>query len=945
MPAFLFTDIEGSTQLWEVHGRVMGTALSRHDQILRDCIREHGGRIIKHTGDGVFAVFESGRPLECALAIQRRLAHTDWGPIGRFRVRIAINAGEAEERSGDYFGSVVNRTARLLYAAWGGQILLSDQVVRTFPLPPDSTLYDYGVHMLKDLGHPQQVFGLAIKGEEQEFPRLRSLSSRSHNLPPQPTPFIGRRRELGELLQQIAEPRCRLLTIVGSGGVGKTRLALQVAAESIDAYPHGVYQVTLAPLSKGDSLVTAVADALRFPFSGSGSPRQQLFEYLAEKEMMLVLDNFEHLVDSAGLVSDLLEKAVRLKVLVTSRERLNLSEEWTFELSGMEVPQNGSPQSAEQFGSVQLFLNHAYRVAPELTLTDGDIENIVRICKLVDGLPLGIELASSWVRVLDISEIVEEVGKGLDFLASSSPSLPRRQQSLRAVFDYSWQTLQSLERDVLRRLSVFRGGMLRDAAEAVAGATLPMLLALTDKSLLRRNPSGRYEMLEVIRQYASGKLDEDPAVALEARRLHTDFYIDLLHTYGALLTGGRQREALASLSAERENTHEAWQHVLEKLDVEAIHRGLEGVFHLYEMRGWMEEGLNAFDDAVAALAHAPHSRLKVITRAMAMNRRGWFAYRLGRHQAAQRDLRQSLAVFIEWNEPAEAALARYNLGVLNYQLGQYLEAELLLRESLRIQSNVNDRFGAARTLSILGIVARDQGNIAGAYELLEESLALHRAIDDKRGIARCLNLLALLHRDQKQVQQARLKIEESLAIAREVDDISGVAYALSLLGVMLYETGEYVAARDYARESLELREKIGDRRGITFSHNDLARALVQLERYDAAREHFCLALATADAIEARPLCYYVLASVAELERRVGNLEQALRLSALVLTSGTSFETAANCATEVFGRVKTALPPETVEAITGTTTIESYDPIISGVLEACGFARNASRQDG
>lgn len=944
MPVFLFTDIEGSTQLWEIHGRAMGVALNQHDQILHSCVDEHGGRIIKHTGDGVFAVFEGGQPLECALAIQRRLRHADWGPIGGFRVRIALNAGDAEERGDDFFGSVVNRTARLLNAAWGGQILLSEQVVRSFPLPPDGTLRDYGVHMLKDLGHPQQIFGLALVGAGREFPRLRSLSSRSHNLPPQPTPFIGRRRELGEILEQLSNPACRLLTIFGSGGVGKTRLALQVAAESIENYPHGVYQVGLAPLSVGGSLITAIAEALRFPFSGTSPPKEQLFEYLAEKEMMLVLDNFEHLMDKAGSVSDLLHNSPRLKVVVTSRERLNLQEEWAYELGGMEVPRNGSTEIAEQFASVQLFLNHAYRVSPNLALTNSDKANIVRICELVDGLPLGIELASSWVRVLSVDEIAAEVTKGLDFLATSSPSLPRRQQSLRAIFDYSWQFLLPQERDVLRRLSVFRGGMQRDAAEQVAGASLPLLLALTDKSLLRRSPAGRYEMLEVIRQYAGEKLEADPELAQETRRQHATYYINLLHTHGQSLTGGRQREALATLSAERQNTLKAWERVVDTLDVEGMHRGLAGIFHLYEMRGWMQDGIALFDRAVAALGRAPHSRLQVITRAMALNRRGWFAYRLGRHQAAQRDLRQSLAVFIEWNEPAEAALARYNLGVLSYQLGQYLEAELLLQESLRIQSTVNDRFGSARTLSILGIIARDQGKLDRALEFLEESLALHRAIEEKRGIARCLNLIALLHRDQGQLPPARLQMEESLALAREIDDVSGIAYALSLLGVVLYELGDYVGARDYARESLELRESIGDRRGIAFSHNDLARALTMLERFDAARVHFCQALAATDALDAKPLSYYVLASLAELERLEDQPRKALRLAALVTASATSFETAAKCAQAVYERASAVLRAAEVAAITEETTLDAYDSLVTEVLEGCGLSRKSPGSD-
>lgn len=942
MPVFLFTDIEGSTQLWELHGRAMGEALSRHDRILHDCIAAHGGRVIKHTGDGVFAVFEGGRPLECALAVRRQLADEDWGAIGSLRVRMALHAGDAQRRNEDYFGSAVNRTARLLYAAWGGQILLSEQVVRSFAAPPNCSLQDYGVHMLKDLGHPQQIFGLVPEdAENQEFPPLRSLSTRAHNLPPQPTPFIGRRKELAEILARIDSPDCRLLTITGPGGVGKTRVALQVAAENIDAFPHGVYQVSLAPLSASSAIVTTVADALHFPFTGPEAPSEQLWRYLKDKEMMLVLDNFEHLMDGVSVVSDLLENAGRLKLIITSRERLNLHEEWTYELAGMEVPDPASINVAEQFASVQLFLNTAYRVYPKLTLTECDKTSIVEICDLVEGLPLGIELASSWVRVLSCSEIAGEIEKSRDFLATTSPNVPRRQQSLRAIFQYSWQLLLPRERDVLRRLSVFRGGMQRDAAEQVAGATLPLLLALADKSLLRRTPTGRYEMLEAIREYANEKLEEEPDIGLETRRRHTSYYIDLLRVHGESLRGGRQREALATLTAERENVRRAWNRTLEALDVELLHNGLESLFHLYEIRGWLQDGLELFDQAVTALAHAPHSRLQVTTRAMALGRRGWFASRLGRHQAAQRDLRQSLAIFLEWNEPREAAFARYNLGVLSYQLGRYEEAERLVQESLETQRAAGARFGAARSLSILGIIARDQGRLHQAAQYLQESLSLHRALDEKRGIARCLNLLALLHRDQGRLREARVQIEESLELAREIDDISGIGYALSLLGVVLHELGDYVAARDYARESLDIREKFGDRRGMAFSHNDLGRALMMLERYEAAHEHFCQALAVADAIDARPLSYYILASMADLEYQQGQPESALRIASVVIASGTSFEAAASSAQAVYRLASAVLTPDEVAAIWDETSLTFYDDIITELLERCGLSRDES----
>ena len=941
MPTFLFTDIQGSTQLWEVHGRAMGAALSQHDQILADCVAIHGGRIVKHTGDGVFAVFDGGRPLHCALDIQRRLEATDWTPIGRLRVRIALHAGEAERRGDDYFGSAVNRTARLLVAAWGGQIVLSEDVVRLFEAPEGSVLRDYGVHMLKDLDHPQQIFGLIDdERREEEFPPLRSLSTRSHNLPPQPTRFVGRDKELADILERLDSPNCRLLTIVGPGGVGKTRLALQVAAESIDAFPHGVYQVGLAPLASGNSIITTIAEALRFPFSGEDLPAEQLWRYLKDKEMLLVLDNFEHLMADVTAISDIVQNAPRLKLIVTSRERLNLPEEWIYELRGMEVPGEHDLQTAEQFASVRLFLQHVYRINPGFKLADEDRVCIIRICRLVEGIPLGIELAASWIRILSCVEIVAEIERSRDFLFTNSPGVPERHQSLRAVFEYSWKLLNPREQDVLRRLSVFRGGLSREAAEVVADATLPLLLALTDKSLLRRTPAGRYQMLDAVRDYAAEKLEAEPAVAAETEERHTAYYMGLLRSYGAELTGGRQREALVVLGAERANGRRALKCVMAQRDVDVLYEVVELLFHLYEIRGWMQDGFDLFSQLVRALTRAPRSRKQAITRAMAVGCRGWFSNRLGNLKAAQRDIRHSLTVFNELDEPARLAVALYDLGVLTYQIGNYVQAEKLLHQSLELYRATGEAFGAARALSILGIVARDQGLLDEAKALLEESLALHRALEEKRGISRCLNLLALLHRDQGELELARLQMEESLQMSREIDDISGVAYALSLLGVVHHEMGDYIVARDYARDSLEIREAIGDRRGSAFSHNDLGRALMMLERYESARRHFYQALALAEEVRARPISCYVLANVAELERLLNDPEEALRLAALVIASGTGFEVAVSAAQAVIDKAGPLLPPGQVAALWQEATPEAFEEVIGVLLTTRNPARTS-----
>lgn len=890
MLVFLFTDIEGSTQLWELHGRAMADALLRHDAILSACIEDHGGQVVKHTGDGVFAVFDEGNPLACALSIQRQIDAEQWSTIGRLDVRVALHAGDAERRGDDYFGSAVNRTARLLGAAWGGQTLLSEAIVQSYTPPADAEFIDFGVHMLKDLGYPQRIYGLVLSDHaHRRFPPLRSLSTRIHNLPPQATPFVGRRKELAEVLERLEQPSCRLLTILGPGGVGKTRLSLQVAAELVDSFAHGVFQVPLAPLSTEKNILTTIADAVKYPFAGAENPERQLFSYLREKEMLVLLDNFEHLIAGSPLVGQLLEQAQRLKIIVTSRERLNLTEEWTYQLDGLPYPDAFISQHIERYSSVQLFLQHANRVLPTFAPDDDERADIVRIVRLVEGIPLGIELAAAWVRVLSCSEIAREIETSRDFLAATASNVPKRHHSLRAVFENSWKLLSSEEQQVLARLSVFRGGFDRGAAEEVAAADLKELLSLTDKSLVRRATGGRYELLETVRQFASEKLEKVLSSVIPARRAHAHYYLHLLHQQRNALKGTGQKAALGLLEPENENIRTAWRFALAQDNWSMVSQALEGLFQLHELRGSFQDGKELFDDAFEA--HEREVTESDWLRPMLLSRRGWFTFRLGQYENARRDLKRSLEIARRDENLPETAFSLYNLGVIAYQLGNYARAVGHLQDSLRVWEAVADDYGKARTLSILGVVARERGDNESAQRHLDTSLTLHRKIGDRRGISRCLNMLALIQRDRGQSAEARKLLQESLAICREFDDRRDTAFACSILGAVLYESGEYDGARDYCQESLEIREEIGERRGMAFSLHDLGNIARALGRYESAWSYLHRSLSIAAEIRAVPLALYVISGIAELWENTGNITGALELVYFILQHPASFEMA------------------------------------------------------
>jgi predicted ATPase len=671
---------------------------------------------------------------------------------------------------------------------------------------------------------------------------------------------------------------------------------------------------------------------MRFPFSGGDEPRIQLRDYLREKEILLVLDNFEHLMSGAGIVSDLLDGAPDLKIIVTSRERLNLREEWTYELRGLPVPEPDRNENIEQFGAVQLFLQNAFRVFPEFALTDDEKPSVVDICRLVEGMPLGIELASAWVRALTCGDIAAEIATSRDFLVTTVSNVPERHQSLRAVFENSWNLLTAPERRTLQQLAIFRGGFERDAAREVAGASLSLLLSLADKSLIRRSASGRFEMLETIRQYALEKLKGDDSLHQAVIQRHYLHFASLLQRLSGELTGKGQKGALALSDREVENIREAWRQAVAVPDARALRQALDGFFHLYEIRGWFQEGIEQFGLAASVFSRPEPTAEEKLLHGMLLSRRGWFAFRLGLYEETRRDLLHGLAIFRSLNAHGETAFALYNMGIFTYQLGDYDEAQRYLEESLRLRREVNDRFGVARSLSILGVVARDRGDLQEARELLTESLSLHRDIGDQRGVSRCLNLLALIHHDRGQEQeQARPLLEESLAISREIDDRRGVAFALSILGALIYETGDYIEARALAEESLEIREEIGERRGIAFSLHDLGNIARALDRHEDAWHYLQRALRTAYEIQAVPLVLYVLTGIAELYLARGETRQALRLSRLVLKHPSSFEMAVTRAEALQQKLQTRLESDEEKEIDVDVRVDDLDPIVDELL--------------
>lgn len=706
-------------------------------------------------------------------------------------------------------------------------------------------------------------------------PASSGLAAPRHNLPAQPTLFIGREKELAEIKQLLlGEAACRLLTLAGPGGIGKTRLAVASAAAILYAFPQGTYFVSLASVGQPEFIVPAIAEAIGFIFSGTAEPRDQLLTYLSEQSLLLLLDNFEHLLAGADLLPDILHAAPNVTLLVTSRERLNLQEEWSYEVEGMTFPQEleesaaGDLASLEKYSATRLFLQRARQAQANFTLSAGDIPYVVRICELVNGMPLGLELAAPWVRLMPCREIAAEIERNLDFLSTSLHNLPPRHRSVRAVFEQTWERLPEEERAVLRRLSIFRGGCQRQAAEEITGATLPRLLALVDKALLRRTENGRYTQHELIRQFSLEQLQAHAADYEQIRDRHCAWYTTFLHRQTGAIKGGGQAQALDAITAEIDNIRAAWQWAIERKDALALAQAAECYCLYSEMRGALHEGETAFQQAVAAFAADPagdavpeHNPV----RGLLMAGQGMLAAHRGSLQQGQELLEQGLALLQQAQDTGrygpERAFALLWLGWTLFLQGKNVEAEEIIPQGLALFSDTGDRWGLARSLFVLGNSLTARGRLAEAEPPLRESLAICKDIDDRRSLLLVNRNLAILTLWFGDYAQTRELLDEAALLSREIGDQIGLAYTLRELGVLEVALGQYAQAIQTVRQSITITDTIGSRWESAVALDDLGQALRLSGDYTAAEWAFKRCLEAARAIHNR---YYTARCLGDL---------------------------------------------------------------------------------
>jgi predicted ATPase/DNA-binding SARP family transcriptional activator len=711
-------------------------------------------------------------------------AFEEWALVKREDLRrLALHAlyrlADYHERRGTFELALRHALRQLAFDPWREEA--HRQAMRALALSGQRTAalaqYETCRHVLaEELGtEPSRETTTLYEQIKIEDPSARRKDeAEQHTVLPAPaTSFIGRDEELADIGWLLENPACRLVTLAGPGGIGKTRLALQAAAEQAESFDGGVYFVSLAPLSSIDFFVAAIADAVKFTFTSQQDPKEQLLRHLrdSKRDMLLLLDNFEQLLAGTGLVGEILQRVPQVTLLVTSRERLNVQGEWVFEVHGLQVP---GDERFEGCSAIELFVQSARRAWADFTLSPQDAPFVINICRLAEGIPLAIELAAAWVRVISCQEIAHEIEQSLAFLNTSlrDDRRPDRHRSMQAVFDHSWNLLSGEERRVFRRLSVFRGGFRRDAMQEVAGASLPILAALVDKSLVRRVPHAaeRYDMHEFLRQAAHDKLLESGEAEQTCER-HMAYLTALAEEAGPEFQGPRQQLWLDRIEMENDNLRAALGWALEHGRAEVAARAVGPLWQFWYRRGYLKEG--------------------------------------------QRWLEQTLA--ISNSSPASVRAKMLNgAGAMAYGQADYARATALLAECIALQRVIGDQQGLANTLNIMGAVAMAQRDDDKARALYGESLALFRALGDERSSAQPLNNLANTAYDAGNYAAAIDLHEQSLALSRKYGDKNGSAMSLLNLGWAALLQGADKRAGSYCREALLLYRQLGNRSAITF---------------------------------------------------------------------------------------------------------------------------------
>lgn len=750
-----------------------------------------------------------------------------------------------------------------------------------------------------NIGIPHDGLGFVHTGQ-----RLGEAPAASAEVPPvqpafhlpyPPNPLIGRESELDQIAHLLQEDHCRLLTLTGEGGIGKTRLVIEVgrlvAGHTWDRpdFSGGVYFVSLTAVRAIEGILPALADGIGFKFYGAQEPMEQICQFLAEKKSLLILDNLEHLVEGANLFAEIISRAPGVKVLVTSRERLKLQGEWVFELSGLPYPVARSKTQVaggkgESYSAVALFIQNARRRTHNFELTPEIEPAIFEICRLVDGMPLGLELAAAWLSTLTPAEIASEIKRDLDFLTAPTRDIPERHRSIHAVFDHSFELLSAETRNVFCRLSVFQGGFRRAAAEIVAGGNLRVLSELVEKSLLRRLPNGRYDQHELVRQYAGRMLQQDPEAYRAVRELHTGFYLSLLKTWESGLRDHHQKEALEELTLEIANIGLAWDWAVANRQILNMRKGTVALMVYHELRNMFQEGESLFEKAQAAIenGNTPEDETELYALEVLLgdilSQQAWFSFRLGKMGPALAILRKSIGLLRKYNEVIVYGDVLWYYAFACWFAGEYEEATWAITQGLDLNAALGRHWQIAMLKINQGGVAHEQGKYEPADEALTEALVLARSTGDPRLITTAISFLGRTRQTLGRFHGLQELYQEALTLATETGDRYGQGLAIERLAYIAQATGEAVEALRLYEVCTELYKDIGDRWSQSRAYNELGRFAFQQADEQGAKEAYQQAMSSAIQAGATSYLLESLVGIAMILNRKGKLALAVEIA-------------------------------------------------------------------
>ena len=813
----LFTDIEGSTQRWEERRDAMAQALRRHDELLRAAIERHDGYVFKTVGDAFCAVFSRAADgVSAAIDAQRALAAEDWSAIGGLHVRMALHSGATDERDGDYFGPAVNRVARLLATAHGGQVVFSDATALLLRgmMPEHSELCDLGEHRLADLAEPEHVWQLIAPGLDRIFPSLRSLESMPNNLPRQLTPLIGRDDVLAEIEQLLDEHA--LVTLVGSGGVGKTRVALQAGADLLEASGDGVWFVELAPTNDASLVGSTIASTLGLREQTERPVLQTLVGYLKYNRLLLILDNCEHVIEEVARIADaVLRGSSGVRLLATSREPLRIGGERVYRMPSLAFPLQSDTLTAEdalRYGAVALFAQRAGASDANFKLSDESAPIVAEICRRLDGIALAIELAAARVNVLAPRQLAQKLDERFRVLTGGSRTALPRQQTMRALIDWSHDLLSLKEQKLFRRLAIFVGGWTIERAGAVceddqsgkdaieSWEVLDVLGSLVDKSLVHAEAVGnemRYRLLESTRQYARERLStaaEDAAVA----RAHARAFLALGEDLSAIFETTSEREWLARAEPELENFRAALTWAFEAQGDVPLGQRLTAALRPAWTRFAAAEGQRRIRAArTLSVMETPAAVVAALDLAEAA-----IATAFSQRKTARECAERALALYIELRDPLHVAQARHLLGRALVDLGESEEGETMLNSALSEARALGTHSLIGDVLQSLAVARSHAGDVAGARRLFAEALTMLRSGGAERVISHVAGNLAEAEFHDGNADEALRLENEALAAYRSFNHKLGAAISLSNIAAYLIALERYEDAWIVARDGL-----------------------------------------------------------------------------------------------------------------------------------------------